>query len=363
MEVCQVLRMNGGRGEKSYAQNSSLQRKVISMTKPIAKEAITNLYRKTFPASLAIADLGCSSGPNTLYAVSELVKAVDEVRRKLGHQSPEYQVLLNDLPGNDFNAIFKSLAGFHEDMRKQMGDGSGPCFFAGVPGSFYGRLFRRKSLNFVYSSCGVMWLSQVPEGLEDNKGSICMVGKSPPSVVKAYYRQFQMDFSLFLKCRSEELVAGGRMVLNIYSRKSEDPSSKECSYIWDLLSVALNEMVVEGIIEEEKSDSFNIPVYTPSPLEVESIVEKEGSFTIDLLDVSQFNWNAYDDEVHQSEAFKDGGNNVAKILRAAAEPMLVSHFGESIIDEVFSRLGEIVNRKSEEKTEIVIVTVSMTRKG
>uniref|UniRef100_A0A6N2LAX4 Uncharacterized protein n=1 Tax=Salix viminalis TaxID=40686 RepID=A0A6N2LAX4_SALVM len=346
MEVCQVLHMNGGRGEKSYAQNSLVQRKVISMTKPIAEEAITNLYRNTFPASLAIADLGCSSGPNTLFAVSELVKAVDEVRRKLGHQSPEYQVLLNDLPGNDFNAIFKSIVGLQEDMRKQMGDGFGPCFFTGVPGSFYGRLFRRKSLNFVYSSYSLMWLSQVPEGLEDNKGSICMVGTSPPSV-----------------CRSEELVAGGRMVLNIYSRKSEDPSSKECSYIWDLLSVALNEMVVEGIIEEEKSDSFNIPLYTPSPLEVESIVEKEGSFTIDLLDVSQFNWNAYDDEVHQSEAFKDGGYNVAKSLRAVAEPMLVSHFGEAIIDEVFSRLGEIVNRKSEEKTEIVIVTASMTRKG
>ncbi|KAJ6367134.1 hypothetical protein OIU77_003499 [Salix suchowensis] len=364
MEVCQVLHMNGGRGEKSYAQNSSIQRKVISMTKPIAKEAITNLYRNTFPASLAIADLGCSSGPNTLYAVSELVKAVDEVRRKLGHQSPEYQVLLNDLPGNDFNAIFKSLAGFQEDMRKQMGDGFGPCFFAGVPGSFYGRLFRRKSLHFVYSSYSLMWLSRVPEGLEDNKGSICMVGTSPPSVVKAYYRQFQTDFSLFLKCRSEELVAGGRMALTILGRKSEDPASKECCYIWELLSVALNEMVVEGIIEEEKFDSFNIPVYTPSPLEVESIVEKEGSFTIDLLDVSQVNWDAYDEEVHQSEAFKDGGYNVAKCMRAVAEPLLVSHFGEAIIDEVFSRYGEIVaNRMSEEKTEFVNVTVSMTRKG
>ena len=71
----------------------------------------------------------------------------------------------------------------------------------------------------------------------------------------------------------------------------------------------------------------------------------------------------YDDEVHQSGAFKDGGCNVAKCLRAVAEPMLVSHFGEAIIDEVFSRLGEIGNRKSEEKTEIVILTVSMTRKG
>jgi jasmonate O-methyltransferase len=57
--------------------------------------------------------------------------------------------------------------------------------------------------------------------------------------------QFQTDFTLFLKCRSEELVAGGRMVLTILGRRSEDPSSKECCYIWELLAVALNEMVLE----------------------------------------------------------------------------------------------------------------------
>ncbi|KAJ6907216.1 SAMT [Populus alba x Populus x berolinensis] len=364
MEVAQVLHMNGGRGEKSYAENSLVQRKVISITMRIAKEAITNLYCSTFPTSLAIADLGCSSGPNTLYAVSELVKVVDEVRRKLGHQSPEYQVLLNDLPGNDFNAIFKSLAGFQENLKKQMGDGFGPCFFAGVPGSFYCRLFSAKSLHFVHSSYSLMWLSRVPEGLEGNKGNIYMASTSPPSVLKAYYMQFQTDFTLFLKCRSEELVAGGRMVLTILGRRSEDPSSKECCYIWELLAVALNDMVLEGIIEEEKFDSFNIPQYTPSPFEVETQVKKEGSFTIDRLEVSQVNWNAYDNEVHQSAAFEDGGYNVARCMRAVAEPLLASHFGEAIIDEVFSRYGEIVaSRMSKEKTEFVNVTVSVTRKG
>ncbi|CAK7339616.1 unnamed protein product [Dovyalis caffra] len=364
MEVAQVLHMNRGMGETSYAQNSLLQQKVISMTKPITDEAITNLYCDTFPTSLTIADLGCSSGPNTLFAVSEIVKVVDEIRRKLGHESPEYQLLLNDLPGNDFNAIFRSLAGFQENMIKQMGDGFGPCFFAGVPGSFYGRLFHAKSLHFVYSSYSLMWLSQVPEGLDVNKGNIYMASTSPPSVLKAYYRQFQTDFSLFLKCRSEELVAGGRMVLTFLGRRSEDRSSKDCCYIWELLAVALNEMVGEGFIEEEKFDSFNIPQYTPSPFEVESEVEKEGSFTIDRLEVSQVNWDAADDdEVHKCDAFKDSGYKVAKCMRAVAEPLLVSHFGEAIIDEVFSRYTEIVaDRISKEKTEFVNVTVSMTRR-
>lgn len=68
---------------------------------------------------------------------------------------------------------------------------------------------------------------------------------SPPNVLRSYYEQFQNDFSMFLKCRSEEMVAGGRMVLTFLGRKSDDPSSKECCYIWELLAKALNEMISE----------------------------------------------------------------------------------------------------------------------
>ncbi|KAJ4822959.1 hypothetical protein Tsubulata_000317 [Turnera subulata] len=362
MEVAQVLHMKGGTGETSYAQNSVVQEKIISMTKPIVEEAITNFYTSNFKRNLAIADLGCSSGPNTLLVVSLLVKAVEKLCRKLGHKSPEFQVFLNDLPGNDFNAIFRTLPEFKERMRKQLGDGIGPCFVLGVPGSFYGRLFPKKSLDFVHSSSSLMWLSQVPEGLEGNKGNIYMTKTSPPSVLRAYYQQFQRDFSVFLKCRSEELVTGGRMVLTIVGRRSEDPASKECCTIWELLAAALKEMVLEGIIDEDLFDSFNIPQYKPSPSEVKNEVEKERSFTIDRLEVSEVNWNAYEREVNVPEACKDGGYNVAKFMRAVAEPLLVSHFGESIIDEVFSRYKEIVaDRMAKEKTEFVNVTISMTK--
>ena len=64
-------------------------------------------------------------------------------------------------------------------------------------------------------------------------------------MLKAYYEQFQGDFSMFLRCRSEELLGGGTMVLTFLGRRSEDPSSKECCYIWELLAVALNDMVSE----------------------------------------------------------------------------------------------------------------------
>lgn len=75
-----------------------------------------------------------------------------------------------------------------------------------------------------------------------------MASNSPLSVLKAYYDQFQKDFSFFLNCRSKELVTGGRMVLTFLGRRSEDPSSKECCYIWELLAMALKEMVLEVIL-------------------------------------------------------------------------------------------------------------------
>ena len=72
-----------------------------------------------------------------------------------------------------------------------------------------------------------------------------MAFTSPPDVLRAYYEQYQRDFSMFLKCRAEELVAGGGMVLTFLGRRSEDPSSRECCYIWELLAMALNDMVSE----------------------------------------------------------------------------------------------------------------------
>ncbi|KAL0393120.1 UNVERIFIED_CONTAM: Salicylate carboxymethyltransferase [Sesamum radiatum] len=162
--------MNGGVGEASYANNSLVQEKVISMTKPIIEAAVTELMMSSSssmarrPAkSFCMAELGCSSGPNTLIVGMEFVKIVSRLCRKLGHdQLPEFQIQLNDLPGNDFNSIFKSFApSFHAQLLQELGSSAPRCFLSGVPGSFYGRLFAAKSLHFVHSSYSLMWLSKV----------------------------------------------------------------------------------------------------------------------------------------------------------------------------------------------------------
>nr|ANR02536.1 benzoic acid carboxyl methyltransferase [synthetic construct]CAF31508.1 S-adenosyl-L-methionine:benzoic acid/salicylic acid carboxyl methyltransferase [Nicotiana suaveolens] len=353
MEVAKVLHMNEGIGKASYAKNSLFQQKVILMTKSIRDEAIYALYRSLSPEAICIADLGCSSGPNTFLTISELIKTIYEESKINGQkQSPEFQVFLNDLPGNDFNTIFRSLPALYEDLRKHMGDGFGTnCFVAGVAGSFYNRLFPSNSVHFVHSSFSLHWLSRVPHGIENNKGNIQVASTSPQDVVEAYYEQYERDFVNFLKLRSIELVKGGRMVLTVMGRNNEDRFSKASCYILEPMVMALNELIAEGSIEEEKVAAFNIPVYYPSPAEVKYIVEKEGSFAIDVLKTS---------EIHM-----DSSNeyNVTQCMRAFIEPLVVNHFGDELnMDQVFHKCGEIFdNIIAKEKTTSINVVVSLTK--
>lgn len=146
--------------------------------------ALLDFCTKTLPATITIADLGCSSGPNTLLAISESISIIHNTCRQLGRSPPQFCVFLNDLPSNDFNTVFNSLPKFQKRMREENGQDFGPCYITGVPGSFYGRLFPAKSLHFVQSSSSLHWLSQVSTHplLKENR-------ILPPSTIRSLYFQ------------------------------------------------------------------------------------------------------------------------------------------------------------------------------
>ncbi|CAK9320685.1 unnamed protein product [Citrullus colocynthis] len=360
MEVSKILHMNSGVGDKSYAKNSLLQQKAISMAWPIIKEAIEDFCNENIPTTLTMVDLGCSSGPNTLMIVSKLI---EQFHKNLHNKPLQFQIFFNDLPANDFNAIFRSLPNFLEDLKNQIGTDFGNCFFNGVPGSFYGRLFPNKSLHFVHSSYTLHWLSQVPEGMEIiNKGNIFIDSTSPENVVEGFYSQFQKDFSLFLKCRGEEIVGGGRMVLTILGRTDEYPTNKDFCYALALLNLAFKNMVAEGILKEEKVDRFNIPNFMPSPEEVKAEVLKEGSFILNELGVSRIDWNFYNTEFDGLNVSVDSSSNIAKCIRSVIEPLLIPHFGEAIVEDLFYRYRKIVkDEMSKKKMEFTNLTISLSK--
>ncbi|THF98897.1 hypothetical protein TEA_022104 [Camellia sinensis var. sinensis] len=128
---------------------------------------------------------------------------------------------------------------------------------------------------------------KVPKGLTSelgiplNKGNICIAQTSPPGVRKAYLDQFEKELTAFLRSHSEEMIPGGLMVL-IFVGSNEDPDcfTRFGPNIWEQFGMILNDMVIEGLIEASRLDSFNMPLYTPSAEEARQVIQREGSFSL-----------------------------------------------------------------------------------
>ncbi|KAF3528010.1 hypothetical protein DY000_02036431 [Brassica cretica] len=358
--------MTGGDGKTSYARNSTFQKKASDQAKHLTLETLQELYKETKPKSLGIADLGCSSGPNTLSTIRDIIKAVEfSHRREIPSQPlPEFSIFLNDLPGNDFNSIFKNLPDFHIELKRDAKNGECPSvFISAYPGSFYGRLFPENTIHFIYASYSLHWLSKIPPDLYDdqgksiNKGCVNICSSSPEAVSKAYYSQFKEDFSMFLRFRSKELVASGRMVLIMLGRESPDHVDRGNSFLWELLARSIANLVAQGETEEEKLNSYEMHFYAPSAAEIEDEVKEEGSFELEKLEML---------EVDKEKGDEDGvsyGKTAAKTVRAVQESMLALHFGEEILDKLFDTYGRMVDEElAKEDIRPITFVVVLKRK-
>nr|QTZ19707.1 salicylate carboxymethyltransferase-like protein [Bixa orellana] len=207
---------------------------------------------------------------------------------------------------------------------------------------FYGRLFPNNCLHFIYSSYSLHWLSKVPPALYDehgksiNKGKVYISESSPPNVSQAYLNQFQADFSLFLRCRSEELVPGGRMVLILLGRIGQDHIDRGNSFLWELLSRSLALMASQGALEKEKLDSYDVHFYAPSKREIEETVRRDGSFETERMEMFEIG--------REKENGESYGTRVAMTVRAIQESMIRLHFGEGVdLDALFDIYGRMVD--------------------
>lgn len=169
-------------GELSYANNSHFQRMIACVTEKERQEMAAALYCARRPAAMAIADLGCGTGPNALLMASDAIQAVlseyDQLLAGDDHETvpdPEFHVFLNDLPTNDFNSVFRLLP----DPTALAGH---RCFVSAWPGSFYGRIFPAASLDYIVSSSSLHFLSKAPAmmpGFVTRAGFTCLSTAHP----------------------------------------------------------------------------------------------------------------------------------------------------------------------------------------
>lgn len=315
--------MNAGDGPYSYSKNSLLQKEVLESAKEMVRDAIIRkLDIKIMLSSsntFRISELGCSIGPNTFSAMQHVVEALkdkyhnNQEFKYSTNNILEFQVFFNDHVTNDFNTLFRSLP-------------IDRSYYAlGAPGSFHGRLFPSRSIHFSHCSSAIHWLSKIPEELLDekspawNKGLIHYIGASNIEVVNAYVAQFERDMEVFLNARAEEIVPGGMIVLIL-------PQS--IGRLMKFFGSSLMDLVNEGKLDESLFNSFNVPIYFPSPEDMTKVVEKNGCFSIERIELTY----------PKSKLVDEADAKTLMInLRAALEGLFTNHFGSDITEEAFTR--------------------------
>ncbi|XP_059649234.1 loganic acid O-methyltransferase-like isoform X2 [Cornus florida] len=324
--------MEGGDGTYSYTKNSTYQREFSNYAQEMIDEAIAKkLDIKSLISNsntLRIADLGCSVGPNTFIAMQNVLEAMEKkcLPQSNASKAPEFQVFFNDHAANDFNTLFASLP--HDRQ----------YFAAGVPGSFYGRLFPESSLHFGYSSMALQWLSKLPEELLDknsqawNKGRIYYPSASE-EVANAYAAQFTKDMKMFLNARAKEIVAGGMMVVLMPGLPDDIHYSQHAAgRLFDFIGSTLMDMVNEEIVR---------------------LVEENGCFSIERMQMMDF--------TSKRKAPLDA-HKIIMHLRAAMGGVFTKHFGSEIVGEMFDRVSQktaefscVLNKGNNERNQVFFV--------
>lgn len=346
MKLEKVFCMKGGNGEGSYANNSQAQARHARSMLHLLRETLDGVQLTSPEVPFTVVDLGCSSGSNTIFTIETIIKHMSKRYEEAGFKPPEFSAFFSDLPSNDFNTLFQLLPPIADpgvSMEEYLAaKGHRSYFAAAVPGSFYKRLFPCRSINLFHSAFSLHWLSQVPDCVVDkqstayNEGRVFIHGANE-GTASAYKKQFQSDLSGFLRSRAQEMMRGGSMFLVCLGRTSVDPTDQGGAGLLfgTHFQDAWNDLVLEGLITSEKRDNFNIPVYAPSIQDFREVVEANGSFTINKLEVfkggSPLVVNQPDDEAEVGRALANSCRSVAGVLVDA-------HIGEELSKELFLRV-------------------------
>ncbi|CDP16802.1 unnamed protein product [Coffea canephora] len=139
------------------------------------------------------------------------------------------------------------------------------------------------------------------------------------------------------------MVSGGHLFLSLQS-SNDDPLAY--NYL-DLLGMTMNDMVSEGLIEEIALDTFNIPHFLPSLEELRTTIQKNRAFKVRYLDTIQLRLS----DAEAADCGKDyvfdiiiSSKYMAGNLRAVYEPLIQAHFGDGIINDLFSKLATKISQ-------------------
>lgn len=101
--------------------------------------------------------------------------------------------------------------------------------------------------------------------------------------------------------------------------------------------------MLQGLIDEETRDGFNIPAYMRSMEEVERAIERCGGFEIQRMEYQRIVEHSKE---KQDEWIRDPvsyGRAKANLVRATLRPIVEAHVGSYLSEELFKRFENRVS--------------------
>jgi hypothetical protein len=262
-------------GEGAYNRSSRVQAAGSLPAVPLLEQAARAVPLPPPPQPVFIADYGASEGRNSL---RPMAAAIGVLRERLGAGRPLF-VFHTDLPGNDFAALFETLATDPDSYLR-----NDPATFAAAIGrSYYAQILPACSVTLGWSSWAVQWLSRTPAEIPDQ---VQVAYSRDPAARDAYAAQAAQDWQEFLAMRSRELSPGGRLV--VLTMATDDAGDFGYRPLLDAIYAALGGMVGQGLLRAEELRRMAIPTVARSRAQFAAPFANSGRFedlTIERLEV------------------------------------------------------------------------------
>lgn len=231
----------------AYTASSRLQAAGLRTAITLFEAAANEVPLPRPPVPIVVADYGASTGHNSLLPIGV---AIDVLRPRT---RPDHPVLVThtDLPGNDFSALFTTLADDPDSYLHR----DGATFYAAIGKSFYTQVLPSNSVTLGWSSWAVQWLSRAPTPVP---GRIHATRTDDREVRAAYERQSAQDWHEFVAYRGRELTPGGRLVVLTMGLTSAGDFGLQP--LFDAAEAALDECAAEGTISAEELAAMSVPV-------------------------------------------------------------------------------------------------------
>ena len=233
-------------GKGAYNRSSSVQAVSSLPAVALLERAARAVALPPSPELVVVADYGSSEGHNSL---TPMAAAIGALRRRIGHERAIF-VFHTDLPGNDFTALFQTLANDPNSYLR-----NDPITFAAAVGrSYFEQILPVDSVTLGWSAWAVQWLSQVPCAIPDQ---VQIAYSQDAAARSAFAQQTGDDWRTFLTMRSRELRPDGRLV--VLTMATDDSGDFGYRPVVDALYGALLDMVDHGLVGQEEFRRMVIP--------------------------------------------------------------------------------------------------------